>query len=347
MFVKVAMKRILSAMIMYAIALFMFSLLFSAQVDKTVESQIREQVKAEIVDLLKTNPRADVHAFEIDKKAYYRDIYELDKPLMSKVIKRTWKALILDFGNSSTIRATDGTKSVKTIVLEALPLTLVLFLTSNIIIMIISVVVGIKQAQHPGKKFDRWTSMITMGLFGMPTWWIGMLFIMLFGYTLKWFPTGGRQSVPPPEGAFAQAFDFIHHLSLPVIVLVLIGFWGTALVVRNIVLGTLQEDFIMAARARGIGENSVLFNHTMRTAAPPITTMALLTIISSFGGSLIFESIFSWPGMGNLYLIALQQNDVPVLLGNVSVTTGLYMAGIVVLDLIYGFLDPRIKVGGN
>lgn len=347
MFIKVVLKRVTAAVIMYIIALFMYALLFSAQVDKTIDSQIREQVKGEVIQLLKTNPRADVHTFTNEKTEYYKELYEVKKPLMIKVLKRTWRAFIMDFGNATTIRANDGTKSVKSILLEAMPLTLSLFVGSSIIITLIAVWMGIKKAQKPGKRFDRSTSMITMALFGMPSWWIGMLFIMYFGYSLKWFPTGGRQSVPPPEGAVATALDFLHHLSLPMIVLVVIGFWGTALIIRNIVLGTMQEDFIMAARARGIGENSVMFKHTMRTAAPPITTMALLGILGSFGGSLIFESIFSWPGMGNLYIIATQQNDVPVLMGNVALTTALYMAGLVILDLVYGFLDPRIKVGGK
>jgi peptide/nickel transport system permease protein len=118
-------------------------------------------------------------------------------------------------------------------------------------------------------------------------------------------------------------------------------------VVRNIVLGILQEDYIMAARARGIPENSVLFGHTLRTAAPPLITMSLLSLLGSISGSIIFEGIFSWPGLGNLYWIAVQQNDIPVLMGDLAITIGLYQAGLVILDLTYGFLDPRIKVGGK
>jgi peptide/nickel transport system permease protein len=103
----------------------------------------------------------------------------------------------------------------------------------------------------------------------------------------------------------------------------------------------------MSARARGIPERKVLYGHALRSAAPPIVTMGLLALLVSFGGNIIFEGIFSWPGMGNLYWISVQQNDIPVLMGNLSLTTGLYIIGLAVLDLIYGFLDPRIKVGGK
>jgi len=129
--------------------------------------------------------------------------------------------------------------------------------------------------------------------------------------------------------------------------LFLIGFWSLGFVVRNIVLGILQEDYIMSARARGIPENKVLFGHTMRTAAPPLITIALLTLLASISGNIIFEGIFSWPGLGNLYWIAIQQNDIPVLLADLAITTAIYQAGLIFLDLIYGFLDPRIKIGGK
>ncbi|HOW99781.1 MAG TPA: ABC transporter permease, partial [Deltaproteobacteria bacterium] len=180
----------------------------------------------------------------------------------------------------------------------------------------------------------------------MPTWWLAMMLILFFVYGLKWFPSGGVNSVPTPEG-FMFILDRLWHMTLPVLTLILLGFWGLAFVVRNIVLSILQEDYIMSARARGIPENKVLFGHTMRTAAPPLVTIALLSLLSSISGAIIFEGIFSWPGLGNLYWVAVQQNDIPVLMGDLAMSTGLYQAGLVILDLIYGFLDPRIKVGGK
>lgn len=103
----------------------------------------------------------------------------------------------------------------------------------------------------------------------------------------------------------------------------------------------------MSARARGISEQKVLFGHTLRAAAPPIVTMAVLGLLGSLFGAIVFEGIFSWPGMGSLYWQSVQQNDIPVLMGNLSMTTGIYIIGLAFLDLIYGFLDPRVKVGGK
>ena len=174
-----------------------------------------------------------------------------------------------------------------------------------------------------------------------------MLMIMAFAYFFKFFPSGGLHSTPPPDGTWANMIDVLHHLVLPVITLVVIGFWGRAFLTRNIVLSTLQEDYIMSARARGIPERKVLYGHALRSAAPPIVTMGMLALIISVSGNIIFEGIFNWPGMGNLYWISVQQNDIPVLMGTLSLTIGLYITGLAILDLIYGFLDPRIKVGGK
>ncbi len=130
----------------------------------------------------------------------------------------------------------------------------------------------------------------------------------------------------------------MYHMFLPVTTLVSLNFWGgRAYLTRNIVLVNLQEDFIMSARARGIPERTVLYGHALRTSAPPILTMSILSLINSFSGALIFEGIFNWPGMGNLYWAAVQMNDIPVLLGNLSITTLIYIFGMIILDLVYGF----------
>lgn len=239
-----------------------------------------------------------------------------------------------------------GERDVMTIISEAIPNTMLLFTVTSFINILIGVFLGIRKAQKPGKLLDQSTTISTMVVYGMPTWWLAMIMIMFFVYVVPIFPSGGMHSTPPFQG-LRYYTDLLYHMALPVITIVLIRSWGSSYLIRNIVLGTLQEDYIMSARARGIPEKKVLYGHTLRSAAPPIVTMAVMTLLVSFSGSIIYEGIFSWPGMGNLYWVALQQNDIPVLMGNLAVTTLLYMSGLVILDLIYGFLDPRIKVGGK
>ena len=155
--------------------------------------------------------------------------------------------------------------------------------------------------------------------------------------------------LPPVEiiftGTTAKIIDLLWHMTLPLATVVFVSFGAWTYVTRNIVVGTLQEDFVMAARAKGLPERKVLYGHVLRTASPPIVTMSILSLIGSLGGAIITESVFTWPGMGRLYWIALQQGDLRVLLGLTFITTFIFIVAMVLVDLIYGFLDPRVKVG--
>lgn len=345
MFWKYILKRLIYGLLIYAILIFIFSSLFNTVMEQTLRGQIEEEIRAEIMSLDSLNAQ-QTQSFIENRRADKYSQYRLDKPIFERVIWRTWSTLTLNLGRSSSIRSSAGDRSVWAIVSEKIPRTLLLFSTAMFVDIIIGIWLGLKKAQKAGGVLDRSTSVGTMVVFGMPSWWLGMILIMFFAYTIKIFPSGGLHTTPPPEG-IANFFDLIYHLALPVLTLVVLGFWGRAFLTRNIVLGILQEDYIMAARARGIPERKVLYGHTMRTAAPPIVTMSLLALLASVSGNIVFEGIFNWPGMGNLFWFALQQNDVPVLMGNLAVTTALYIGGLVLLDLVYGLLDPRIKVGGR
>jgi peptide/nickel transport system permease protein len=335
---------VLNALLNYLIIIFLLSLMFNTTAETSVRTQVFEQVQAEVRNL-RNFTSEQIQQWKAERETVLIHRYHLDEPFMLRVFWRTVDTITFKFGNSTIIKSSQGDREVWKIILEAMPRSVLIFTTAIAIEIGIAIWLGLKKAQKPGGLLDRATSVGTMVVYGMPSWWVGMLLIMLFVYIVPIFPSGGMTSIPPRHG-FLGLLDLLYHMALPLITLVAIGFWGTALLTRNIVLGVLQDDYIMAARARGLPERRVLFGHTLRTAAPPIITIALLSLLGSVFGSIILEGIFSWPGMGNLYWIAVEQNDVPVILGLLSVTTGLYMAGLVVLDLIYGFLDPRIKVGG-
>ncbi|WP_292589441.1 MULTISPECIES: ABC transporter permease [unclassified Mesotoga] len=345
MYWKYAIKRVLYGFLMYSILIFIFSALFNTVMEQTLRAQIEEQIRGETMRMTSLN-ESQLANYVANRRNDLYSLYRLNRPVAERVVWRTWDTLTFNFGNSTIIRASDGSRSVWSVVSEAIPKTLLLFSVAMMVDIVLGLLLGLKKAQKAGGFLDKSTSVGTMVVFGMPSWWLGMIMIMFFAYGVKIFPSGGLHSTPPPEG-ISYFFDLLYHLALPVLTLVVIGFWGRAFLTRNIVLGVLQDDYIMAARARGIPERRVLYGHTMRTSAPPIVTMSLLALLASVGGNIVFEGIFSWPGMGNLYWIALQQNDVPVLMGNLAITTGLYICGLVILDLIYGLLDPRIKVGGK
>lgn len=347
MYWKYTLRRLLYVVLTYIVIIFIFSALFNAVMDTTLKSQINERIQGELQKLVTSMSPEQMKVYQVERLQMLYNRYHLNEPVLNRIFWRAIDTLTLDFGESTIIKSSAGEKKVLTIVLECLPRTILLFTLAMLIDIVVGIWLGIKKAQKPGKFLDQSTSLITMIVYGLPTWWLAMILIMFFVYTLKLFPSGGLHSVPPPTDGFGYFMDLLYHLALPIMTLVLVGFWGRAYITRNIVLGTLQEDFIMSARARGLSENKVLYGHTLRSAAPPIATMSIMSLMGSIGGGLIFEGIFSWPGMGNLYWIAVQQNDIPVLMGNLAFTTAFYLASYVVLDLIYGFLDPRIKVGGK
>jgi peptide/nickel transport system permease protein len=340
-----ALKRILRGVVMYVILMFVFSALFNTVSETTQRAQIFEQVNME-ANRLKNLKSEQIEQFKKQKLEQLLKVYRFDRPVIERIVFRAVNALTFNFGRSTIIKSNSGSQQVIDIIGEALPRTVLLFTSAIAIEIFIGIWLGLKKAQKPGGLLDRSTSIITMIVYGLPSWWLGMMLIMIFVYAIKLFPSGGIMSAPPP-GGFLLVLDVLWHMTLPLLTLLLIGFWGIAFVIRNIVLGILQEDYIMSARARGIPENKILFGHTMRTAAPPLVTIGLLSLLSSISGAILFEGIFSWPGLGNLYWIAVQQNDIPVLLADLSITTGIYLTGLVFLDLAYGFLDPRIKVGGK
>lgn len=332
---------------MYVILILTYSIIFNTVVERTLIANIDETLRAEKVAIMKENRDINIENYINEKKKYYYELNDLDKSIYVRVTKRTYRTLLFDFGESTVMSSKNGSKKVKDIILDVLPNTILLFSTAQIITALLSILLGLKKARKPGGKMDKTTTFITMILFAIPTWWIGMMAIMYFSYELKLFPSGGMRKMPLIEEPIRYYMDILHHLSLPVLILVITGVWGGGFIIRNIVLGTLQEDYIVSARARGLSESRILYNHGLRSSAPPIVTIILMSFLGSFSGSLIFETIFNWPGMGNLYLIANEQNDIPVLMGNLAFTTAIYIIGIVSLDFIYGMLDPRIKVGGK
>ena len=174
-----------------------------------------------------------------------------------------------------------------------------------------------------------------------PVWWIGMLMIFLFAFTYHIFPARATPSILPTEPGYIIAL--LYHMALPLITIVMIGFGAWAYLVRNFMVGTMQEDFIAAKKAIGINKNKIVYKHALKNAAPPIITILALSLSGSLGGAIITEAVFDWPGMGRLYFEAISVMDLPVIIGATYVLTVLFLISIFVADLLYGYFDPRVK----
>jgi len=265
------------------------------------------------------------------------------------------RALKLDFGRARYLRSYDTRSDyVLNIIAEALPRTVLLFTTANIIIFFIELFVGLWLSRRYGTLADK----ISVGLAPlstMPGWFYGIFILMLlsiwpkqaFGVTL--FPSGGWMSYPPPEDPFQRALDVLWHMVLPIlswiIAYVPIGVYNY----RTFFLIFSTEEHVEYARARGVPEKTILRRYILRPTLPPIITTFVLMLIGSWMGAIITESVFSWPGLGTVLNAALGGGiniDSPVVVGITVIYAYLLAASVIALDIIYGIVDPRVRVKG-
>jgi len=267
----------------------------------------------------------------------------LDNPWYSpqRIGFTMYKILILDFGNATFLTSDSGSSNVGEILLEKIPRTVLLFTTATIIISMIGIFLGALSSSKVGSVIDRLTSTFAVISSSFPVWWIGMLMIFLFAFTYHIFPARATPSILPSEPGYIVAL--LYHMALPLITIVIIGFGSWAYLVRNFMVGTMQEDFITAKKAIGIKKNKIIYRHALKNAAPPIVTILALSLSGSLGGAIITEAVFDWPGMGRLYFEAISVMDLPIIIGATYVLTVLFLISIFIADLLYGYFDPRVK----
>ena len=309
-----------------------------SNMDVILKQGVVYQVRAEITE----NPAiaesfANVEDFEkfIDEQIDERiKALGLDAPWYSpqRIGFSMYKILILDFGHATFLTSDSGSSAVGDILLEKIPRTVLLFTTATIIISILGIFLGALSASKVGSVVDRITSMFAVVSSSFPVWWIGMLMIFLFAFTYHIFPARATPSILPTEPGYIIAL--LYHMALPLITIVMIGFGAWAYLVRNFMVGTMQEDFIAAKKAIGINKNKIVYKHALKNAAPPIITILALSLSGSLGGAIITEAVFDWPGMGRLYFEAISVMDLPVIIGATYVLTVLFLISIFVADLL-------------
>jgi ABC-type dipeptide/oligopeptide/nickel transport system permease component len=230
-----------------------------------------------------------------------------------------------DFGESLRYR-----QDALGLVLERLPATLLLAGCALGLTLLVAVPVGVLSAVRRDSVLDHVATVLTVLGQATPGFWLGLMLIFLFSVRLGWLPTGGAGTVA--------------HLVMPSIVLAAFFAARIARLTRSAVLDALGEDYVKTARAKGLGEGRVIGKHTLRNSAIPIVTLAGLEAGQLLGGAVITETIFAWPGLGRLTVQALLNRDFPVVMAAVSFTSIVYTLMNLLVDLLYGWLDPRVRV---
>lgn len=329
------------------VTLFLTVILVGSNMDTILKKGIAIQVRAEIVenkDLVAgfagTNELNTYISNQIEQRT--RSL-GLDAPWHSpnRIGLAMYKILVLDFGHSAFLTSDSGSTAVGDIILEKLPRTILLFTTATIIISIIGIFVGAISGSKVGSKTDKVTSAFAIISSSFPVWWVGLIMIFTFAFSYNVFPARATPPIPPSDPGYALAL--LYHMTLPIITIVLIGFGTWAYLVRNFMVGIMQEDFIFVKKTIGLKHRKIIFGSALKNAAPPIVTILALSLSGSLGGAIITEAVFDWPGMGRLYFEAITLMDLPVIIGATYVLTVFFLASIFVSDLLYGYLDPRIR----
>jgi len=282
------------------------------------------------------NPRASA-----ELKERLRAMYDLDKPLYVQYGLWLKRLAVLDLGKSFA----PDRRPVAEKIGERLPVTISLNVLSLLLILVTAIPLGVLSAVHQGSWFDAAVSIFVFVGFAVPTFWLALLLMIFFGVDLGWLPISGLRSLNheylPPGAAF---WDLIKHLVLPVGISAFGGLAGLSRYMRANMLEVIRQDYIMTARAKGLSEFRVIYVHALRNALLPVITILGLSIPGLIGGSVIFETIFAIPGMGQLFYMSVMARDYPTIMGILFIGAVLTLLGNLLADVAYAVADPRIRV---
>ncbi len=292
------------------------------------------------------SPMADFNPkFTPEMRARLRAQYGLNKPLYIQYLRWMKGLISLDLGRSFAPDRRPVWEKIK----ERLPVTLLINVLSMVIIFLVAIPLGVASAVREGSLFDRITTVFVFIGYAMPGFWLALLLMMLLGIKWHLLPISGLHSLMGYEklSFWGKVMDWAKHLALPLFVSAFGGLAGLSRFMRSSMIEALRQDYIITARAKGLPERTVVYKHALRNALLPVITILGLSIPGLVGGSVIFESIFSIPGIGQLMWQAVMARDYPVIMGNLVIVSVLTLLGNLVADICYALADPRIRLGGR
>jgi len=291
-----------------------------------------------ILNLLPGGPMAQ---FGLDPGMTQNDLERLkeqlglNRPLWVQYFDWAWRLLRGDWGRSYR----DGAP-VLALISEHLFATLLLMGTSTAIAIAIGTWIGIRGATHRYSLFDYFATIGAMVALSIPTFWFGLVGIYIFSLKLGWLPVGNMYEI----GAEPSVLNYLHHLILPSLVLSLVHVAVWSRYMRSATLDAISQDFVKTARAKGLSERRILMKHVVGNALLPMITLAGMQLPSILTGALVTETVFTWPGMGRLFLDSLGYSDYPMVMGLLVFSAIFVVLGNLIADIIVAIVDPRIRL---
>jgi len=270
--------------------------------------------------------------------AQMRAEYGLDKSLPQQLFTYVFKMAKGDLGVSFNFN-----EPVISIILGRVAATLLLVITALVMAIIVGTLLGVIAAQRPTSLFSHFVTIISLVSYSAPVFWTGIMLLILFSYFIPVFPSFGMSEVGSGATNLHYVFDVLKHLVLPAITLASIYLAVYSRMARASMLDVLGSDYIRTARSKGLSERVIVYKHALKNALLPIVTMAGIQFSQLIAGAVVVETVFSWPGMGQLAFEAILRRDHPLLLGILFFSTLIVVVVNILTDLTYRLLDPRIK----
>jgi peptide/nickel transport system permease protein len=342
--------RIVMLVITTVIALYLTILVanMGGYVDNIRRAEIRENVNQSVasnVALRNIDPAVKAKLIA-DKIATEERRYGMDKPFIVRSFIYLKDAITLNLGRALNMTSNSGSNQVRLIILERLPSTLLLFASADIVLFFLSIIIALVLSRQYGSYFDK----IVVGLTPLssaPAWFYGIFFILIFASVLRVLPFGGMVDVPPPDNPVIYMLSLFKHMALPVLAYTFSLIFLQVFSWRTFFLIYSSEDYVDMAKAKGLKSRDIERRYILRPTLPTIITSFALIVIASWTGAPIFETIFSWPGMGRSFFEAIGRFDTPVIIGMTVIFAYLLAVTVFLLDFVYALVDPRVKIGGG
>ena len=269
--------------------------------------------------------------------------YGLDRPFLAQLSTYVGNVLRGDFGYSPL-----GNRPVMEMIAPRIGPTLLLAFSALAFAVTLGVAIGTAAARRPESWWSGALTVLALVGFAMPVFWTGILLILVFGVWLDWLPVSGMNDLrlSSRAGLIERALDTLHHLILPTVSLGVIFLASYARLARASMLEVLQSDYVRTARAKGLGEGTVMLKHALRNAVIPLITVLGLEFGVVLSGAILVETVFNWPGLGRLAFEAVLTRDTNVLLAILTLVSATVIVANLLTDLVYRWVDPRIRVSG-
>ncbi len=263
----------------------------------------------------------------------------LDRPFIIQYADFLGDALRLDFGKSFVNHV-----PIKDLLLERLPATVHLAVAGLILSFALGIPLGILSAVKRDSIFDKIGKAFAVFGLAAPQFWVAIMLIIVLGAQLRWLPTFGRGDVEGWIPEVSQIPDMLHHLIMPAFVLAITVIAAVMRLTRSAMLEVLDSDYVKFAQVKGLGERAVVWKHAARNAMIPVLTFGGITIAGLLNGSVVVEVVFAWPGIGLLLLEGVVSRDFPLTEGAILLSGAFYIMSAVIIDVLYGYVDPRVRV---